>query len=173
MAVNNNAAAGGAAAGSPANPGAASGSSALSSLEQGLKDLEALTAQLESGSMSIDDAIRVYTQGMKLAVSCRLTLDALRQKVTVAREQARLEMNQGTAAEGSTARAVQGGGGGAPQITVPGAQPRMSGAQPRTSGAPQGTAVNPGAASGSRAGWNTYRGPGGYPPAGGSGGTGF
>ena len=60
----------------------------MSSLEDRLNSLEALVTKLESGQMSIDAAIESYTQGMKLAASCKKSLDEMTQKVTFARKEA-------------------------------------------------------------------------------------
>ncbi len=57
-------------------------------LEERLQELEKVTASLESGELSINDAIDAYSRGMELAASCRKSLDEMTQKVTVARLQA-------------------------------------------------------------------------------------
>ena len=64
------------------------------SLETRLKELEALVAALESGQMSIDDAIAAYGKGMELVLSCRKSLDEMTQKVTIARQQVQRQLNQ-------------------------------------------------------------------------------
>ena len=56
------------------------------SLEKDLKDLENLTVKLESGQMSLEDAIKAYEQGMSLALKCRKTLDEMTQKIEVLRK---------------------------------------------------------------------------------------
>ncbi|MCR5536279.1 MAG: exodeoxyribonuclease VII small subunit [Succinivibrio sp.] len=53
----------------------------MSSLEERLGQLEALTARLESGQLSLDESIQAYTDGMKLALSCKKTLDDMTQKI--------------------------------------------------------------------------------------------
>ncbi|MGN1280749.1 MAG: exodeoxyribonuclease VII small subunit [Succinivibrio sp.] len=60
----------------------------MTSLEERLKGLEEITEKLESGELTIDEAIALYSQGMELAVSCKKTLDDLSQKITVARKKA-------------------------------------------------------------------------------------
>ena len=65
----------------------------MTSLEERLKQLEELTAKLEEGNLSIDEAISVYSQGMDLAVSCKKSLDSLSQKITVARKKAQQSLS--------------------------------------------------------------------------------
>jgi exodeoxyribonuclease VII small subunit len=58
------------------------------SLEERLKELEELTTKLEEGSLPIDEAIKVYSQGMQLAVSCKKSLDDFSMQIQVARKNA-------------------------------------------------------------------------------------
>ena len=60
----------------------------MSTLESNLNALENLVSKLESGQMSIDDAIEAYSSGMKLAASCKKSLEEMTQKVTHARQEA-------------------------------------------------------------------------------------
>lgn len=60
----------------------------MSTLEQRLKELEDLTSKLEEGSLPIDEAIKVYSQGMQLAVSCKKSLDDFSMQIQVARKNA-------------------------------------------------------------------------------------
>lgn len=66
----------------------------MSSLEERLNALESLVSRLESGQMSIDTAIESYSQGMKLAASCKKSLDEMTQKVTLARKEAAKLMDE-------------------------------------------------------------------------------
>ncbi len=66
----------------------------MSSLEERLNALESLVSKLESGQMSIDTAIESYSQGMKLAASCKKSLDEMTQKVTLARKEAAKLMDE-------------------------------------------------------------------------------
>lgn len=68
----------------------------MSSLEERMQELEELTSRLESGQMSIDEAIASYTKGMDIALSCRKSLDEMTQKISVARQksQALMSSNQ-------------------------------------------------------------------------------
>ena len=58
------------------------------SLEERLKELEELTTKLEEGSLPIDETIKVYSQGMQLAVSCKKSLDDFSMQIQVARKNA-------------------------------------------------------------------------------------
>ena len=60
----------------------------MSSFEERLEQLEQLTARLENGQLPIDEAIKAYSEGMRIALSCRKTLDEMSQKVEVARREA-------------------------------------------------------------------------------------
>lgn len=60
----------------------------MSKLESNLNALENLVSKLESGQMSIDEAIEAYSSGMKLAASCKKSLEEMTQKVTHARQEA-------------------------------------------------------------------------------------
>ena len=61
---------------------------AMSSLEKELNALESIVTKLESGQMNIDDAIASYTEGMKLAASCKKSLDEMTQKIASGKEEA-------------------------------------------------------------------------------------
>ncbi|MBO6257719.1 MAG: exodeoxyribonuclease VII small subunit [Succinivibrio sp.] len=67
----------------------------MSSLEERMQELEALTSRLESGQMSIDEAIASYTKGMDIALSCRKSLDEMTQKISVARQKSQALMSSG------------------------------------------------------------------------------
>lgn len=60
----------------------------MSGLEDNLNSLENLVLKLESGQLSIDEAIEAYSSGMKLAAKCKKSLDEMTQKVTAARAEA-------------------------------------------------------------------------------------
>lgn len=77
----------------------------MTSLEERLKQLEELTAKLESGDLSIDEAISVYSQGMDLAVSCKKSLDSLSQKIAVARKKAQQSLSDDSSDEIKTSGA--------------------------------------------------------------------
>lgn len=57
-------------------------------LERRLNELESIVALLEDGSISINEAIAKYSEGMKLALDCRRDLNLLSRKVAEARDEA-------------------------------------------------------------------------------------
>ncbi len=61
------------------------GKGKMSSLEERLGELEQLTARLESGELSLDESIQAYTEGMKIAVSCKKSLDEMSEKIAAVR----------------------------------------------------------------------------------------
>lgn len=68
----------GAAVPATAAPPAADGAPAF---EQTLARLEALVAQLESGELPLDEALRTFEQGVRLTRDCQAALSAAQQKV--------------------------------------------------------------------------------------------
>lgn len=88
----------------------------LKNLDQSLLELEALVKELETGNLSIDDAIEKYSQGMKLAVACRRSLNDMSQKVAIIRQQAMQEMNELAQAEGALPAEPQGLTAAPPQV---------------------------------------------------------
>ncbi len=53
------------------------------SFEQNMQDLEHIVEQLENGETELEESLKLFEQGMKLAKSCRCILDKASQKVTV------------------------------------------------------------------------------------------
>ncbi len=51
------------------------------SFEQALQELEAVVARLESGDVSLDNAIDAYSRGMELKAHCQARLEEARLKV--------------------------------------------------------------------------------------------
>jgi len=51
------------------------------SFEQALQELEAVVSKLESGEVSLDDAIDAYSRGMALKAHCQTRLEEARMKV--------------------------------------------------------------------------------------------
>lgn len=49
--------------------------------EDALKKLEKVVAELESGDLSLDDSLKRYEEGVKLAQFCSKKLDSARRKV--------------------------------------------------------------------------------------------
>ncbi len=65
----------------------------MSNIENTLAQLEDITAKLESGSLSIDEAIDAYSKGMELALVCKKSLEDLKQKVIVNQEKIEQKVN--------------------------------------------------------------------------------
>lgn len=63
-------------------------------LEQRLSELEQIVSLLEGGSISINEAIAKYSEGMRLALDCQRDLNTLSNKVKTAREDAMREFNR-------------------------------------------------------------------------------
>ncbi|WP_428099961.1 exodeoxyribonuclease VII small subunit [Candidatus Rariloculus sp.] len=53
----------------------------LSQLEQSLEQLEAVVANLESGELSLEQALKEFERGVKLTRQCQTTLKEAEQKV--------------------------------------------------------------------------------------------
>ena len=49
--------------------------------ETSLKELETITARLESGELSLEESIALFEKGVKLSGECRATLENARQKI--------------------------------------------------------------------------------------------
>jgi exodeoxyribonuclease VII small subunit len=55
--------------------------------EQTLAQLEALVSRLESGELPLDEALRVFEQGVRLTRECQTALSAAQQKVQILLQQ--------------------------------------------------------------------------------------
>ncbi len=51
--------------------------------EENLSALESIVEQLESGQLSLDDALKAFEQGIKLTRECQESLAAAEQKVQI------------------------------------------------------------------------------------------
>lgn len=51
--------------------------------EDALKKLEKIVADLESGNLSLDDSLKKYEEGVKLAQFCLKKLESARKKVEI------------------------------------------------------------------------------------------
>ncbi|HEX4025354.1 MAG TPA: exodeoxyribonuclease VII small subunit [Steroidobacteraceae bacterium] len=60
---------------------AAVATTAAPAFEQTLAELEALVAQLESGDLPLDEALRTFEQGVRLTRDCQAALSSAQQKV--------------------------------------------------------------------------------------------
>ena len=55
----------------------------LSQLEKSLEELEALVERLESGELSLEQALKEFERGVKLTRQCQTTLTEAEQKVEI------------------------------------------------------------------------------------------
>jgi exodeoxyribonuclease VII small subunit len=60
------------------------------SFEESLESLEAIVERLESGDVPLEESLKLYEKGAKLAAACYETLQNAQQKIT---ELSRLEKN--------------------------------------------------------------------------------
>ncbi len=51
--------------------------------EEKLKELEEVVVKLESGKLSLDEAVEIYNKGMKLSLDCKKELESAKLKITV------------------------------------------------------------------------------------------
>ena len=51
------------------------------SFENNLKNLEKIVEKLELGDCGLDEAIMLYTDGVKLSAECKAQLESARQKI--------------------------------------------------------------------------------------------
>ncbi len=58
-------------------------------IEQALAKLEEITAQLERGELPLDEAIRLFEEGLALAAATKQELDAARLRIDQVVEQAK------------------------------------------------------------------------------------
>lgn len=66
----------------------AEGEMSFKDLDEGLALLEQTVKKLEDNALSIDEAIQRYSEGMKLAVACRRSLNQLTHRVSEVRREA-------------------------------------------------------------------------------------
>lgn len=62
--------------------------------EDALKKLEKIVAELEDGNLSLDDSLKKYEEGIKLALLCSKKLEVAKKKVEilVKKEGGRIEL---------------------------------------------------------------------------------
>lgn len=63
-------------------------------LERRLQELDQIVKNLEDGNCPISEAIRLYSEGMALALECRKDLNTLTRQVATAREEAIAAFNR-------------------------------------------------------------------------------
>lgn len=59
----------------------------MQNFEQSLKQLEAIVAQMERGDISLEDSIRLFEEGTKLAEQCKQQLAEAEGKVEILMKQ--------------------------------------------------------------------------------------
>lgn len=57
------------------------------SFEKKLEQLEQIVSALESGKISLDKAVELYSEGMKLSLACRKEIENAKLKITKVGEQ--------------------------------------------------------------------------------------
>lgn len=59
---------------------------AVKSFESSMLELEEIVTQLEHGDISLDDSLKLFEKGIKLAASCQKKLDEAEKKVKILTE---------------------------------------------------------------------------------------
>lgn len=52
-------------------------------LEENFKKLDALVAQLEDGNIALDEAFKMYKEGIKLVQNCNSQLDKVEKQIVI------------------------------------------------------------------------------------------
>lgn len=60
---------------------------AVKSFESSMLELEEIVTQLEHGDISLDDSLKLFEKGIKLAASCQKKLDEAEKKVKILTEE--------------------------------------------------------------------------------------
>lgn len=55
----------------------------LQTLEENFEKLDALVAQLEDGNIALDEAFKMYKEGIKLVQSCNSQLDKVEKQIVI------------------------------------------------------------------------------------------
>lgn len=72
--------------------------STKTSFEDALKDLEEVAEKLESGELGLDDSIKEFEKGIKLARFCQLKLEEAERKIEILQKGADGEIKPGRVA---------------------------------------------------------------------------
>lgn len=62
--------------------------------EESMTELEAVVSQLEAGDITLDESLKLFEQGIKIANSCRKKLDEAERKVKILTAGANGEMTE-------------------------------------------------------------------------------
>ena len=54
--------------------------------EESIKELDAIVEKLESGKLSLDDSVELYSKGMKLCLECADKLSEVKGKIALLEE---------------------------------------------------------------------------------------
>jgi len=71
----------------------------IKDFETSLNELETLVNQMESGDLALEQSLKTFEKGIKLANSCQMALDQASQKVTLLIEENGLQKTIPFAAE--------------------------------------------------------------------------
>lgn len=67
--------------------------------EEAMGELEQLVEDMESGALSLEDALKAYGRGAELLAQCRKQLDAAQQQVQILEEGVLKDFNAGGGAD--------------------------------------------------------------------------
>lgn len=56
---------------------------AVKTFEDSMNELETIVSRLETGDITLDDSLKLFEEGIKLAKSCQVTLDEAEKKVKI------------------------------------------------------------------------------------------
>lgn len=62
--------------------------------EEAMKRLAEITARMEQGDLPLEESIKLYEEGTKLAMSCKAQLDTAQQKVTTLQSETEQNTNE-------------------------------------------------------------------------------
>ena len=51
--------------------------------EESMKNLEAIVTELENGSLNLDESVKKFEEGMKIAKQCNTILEDAEKKITI------------------------------------------------------------------------------------------
>lgn len=63
------------------------------SYEKSIQRLEEIISRLEQGDIELEEAVNLFDEGTKLAVSCRKSLEEAKQKITLLKNAGSAESN--------------------------------------------------------------------------------
>lgn len=51
--------------------------------EESMKELESIVAELENGNLNLDESVKKFEDGMKIAKQCNTILESAEKKITI------------------------------------------------------------------------------------------